>query len=601
VLKIYVCERCNFVGEAATTDVDWERAEVYAGRSLQHALALEQVAPAGDPDRRHAETALSVYPGRALYALITILNKLEQLKLGPLLKSAAHALLLSAFDASNALWSYPEGRSRPRQLSASARYREDNVWRALERAVRIWAMEDPHLEVSQWSTATQSEPGQVVIYAGPIRDLIPHLPTGVPRCLLAVLPRPNQAFWTLSALWAAWLWGREAASPIRAALRRRRYDWAWHTNALRVVLSRLTPIMNPEARVLAFVPEAEPGFNAAAMAGFDGAGFRLDGCALRLAEGQAFYSFIVAKDVAHPLPKAEIQQEMSLAAENILRTRGEPAPYALLHAAAWCALAHRRQFDSLWGVEETPLTTMIGEIFERVLADRDTFIRLGEFVEPESGLYWLANPANIETPLSDRVEALVLNVLREGTERTLLEVDNKVCSALPGLMTPDRRLVEACLSSYAQAQEREGYWQLRPEDEPETRKADCEEIRHLLINLGNRLGFDVRDEDPIGWLDDQGRTIYAFCVAQSAGLGAALDGEVEKPLIFVLPGGRAALVAEKARRDPRLREWLRAQVGMIKFRHVRRLASEIGLDRDNLAVRLGIDPPEHHDPQLPLL
>jgi hypothetical protein len=600
-LKVYVCERCNFVGEAATSEADWERASSYTRRGLQHALALEQVAPAGDPDRRHAEAALSVYPGRAFYALVTILNKLEQLELSPDLNSAAHALLLTAFDASNALWSYPEGRSRPRQLRASARYREDNVWRAFERAVTVWSMDDPGLEVSAWSADAQPEPGQVVIFAGPIRDLVAQLPAGVPRCLLSVLPRPNQAFWTLSALWAAWLWGRVAAAPIKAALRRRRYDWAWHASALRTVLSRLTPIMDPEAEILAFVPEAEPGFNAAALAGFDGAGFQLHGCALRLAEGQAFYSFSLAKDDGPRFPEAEIQRQMALAAESVLRARGEPAPYALLHAAAWCSLAQQRQYDPLWEEEETPLTTMIGEIFERVLADRRIFIRLGEFVEPESGLYWLADPKSCDVPLSDRVETLVLTYLQEGDGRTLLDVDNRVCAALPGLLTPDRRLVQACLSSYAQEEERMGNWRLRSEDEPETRNADCEEIRHLLIELGQRLGFKVRDEDAIRWLDQEDQTIYDFCVVETASLGAALEHGEEHSLIFVLPGGRAALVAEKARRDPRLRDWLRKGVGVIKFRHVRRLVSEIGLNRDNLAARLGIDPPEHHDPQLPLL
>jgi hypothetical protein len=69
----------------------------------------------------------------------------------------------------------------------------------------------------------------------------------------------------------------------------------------------------------------------------------------------------------------------------------------------------------------------------------------------------------------------------------------------------------------------------------------------------------------------------------------------------VIPGGRAALFEEKARRDPRLAERLRTGLRILKFRHVRRLAGDTTLTQDNLVERLAVDPPEHEDPQLPLL
>jgi hypothetical protein len=198
--KVYTCERCNHAGEAPVTEADWQRAQAHTQRGLQHALALEQVAPPGDPDRHHAEVALSVYPGRALYALITLVNKLEQLTLEARLQEAAQALLLSAFDASNALWSSPEGRARPRQLSASQRYREANVWRSLERAVDIWAMDDTGIPIDTWSQDEPPSAGAVAIFPGPLREVASSLPDRAVNLVFAVLPRPNQAFWTLSSL-----------------------------------------------------------------------------------------------------------------------------------------------------------------------------------------------------------------------------------------------------------------------------------------------------------------------------------------------------------------------------------------------------------------
>ncbi len=150
--KVYACEHCAHAGESIATEEDWDKARDYSRSSLQAALALEGVAPPGDPDRKHAEAALSVYPGRAIFALITILNKLAQANIKEPLLAATHALLLTAFDAANALWSYPEGRIRPRQLVASSRFREFNVWRALERGVDQWAMPDEGVVVDEWAT-----------------------------------------------------------------------------------------------------------------------------------------------------------------------------------------------------------------------------------------------------------------------------------------------------------------------------------------------------------------------------------------------------------------------------------------------------------------
>ena len=170
--KVYSCENCGHAGESAATEQDWDRAQDYSRRTLQHALALEHVASAGDPDRKHAEDALAVYTGRAVFALITILNKLEGTPIAPELKEAADALLLQAFDAANALWGYPEGRSRPRQLISSSRFREYNVWLALERAVDLWALPDPGVEVHEWGEGEEFQAGSVMLYPASARELM---------------------------------------------------------------------------------------------------------------------------------------------------------------------------------------------------------------------------------------------------------------------------------------------------------------------------------------------------------------------------------------------------------------------------------------------
>ncbi len=599
--KVYSCERCNFSGESATNADDWERAQDFTQRSLQHALALEQVASKGDPNRDHAQAALSVYPARALYALITLMTKISQVSWEPGLYEAAQALLLSAFDQANALWGYPEGRLRPRQLSASPHYREINVWRALEDAVPVWAMEDPRVKSMKWTEGQLPESGVVAVFSGPLRDLMETFPKEGGASVLTVLPRPNQAFWTLCALWAAWLWGRDSAAPMRMALRRRRYDWAWHASALRTVLSNLHTWYKKDQALLAFVPEAEPGFTAAALASLDGVGFRLEGCAIRGDEEQAFFQWTKSKTDGGKIP-AELPPSLMIdAAREFLVQRGEPAPFPLVHAAVWCRLARERRLARLWEDEDGHPLSIVADALEKALANTSYFQHLGKGSELESGQYWLVDAREATAPLADRVEELVVDVLRSGDGISELEIDQHVCEASPGLMTPDRRLVRACIHSYALEQDDSGLWTLRAEDRLDARRADCEEVKRLLIELGNRLGFSVKQEDTIMWLDAQDEPVYDFVVIATATIGSVLHDNAERSFTFVMPGGRASLVTEKARRDYHLRAWLEDGLRVVKFRHVRRLAEEAILTQANLPERLGIDPPGYHDPQLPLL
>ena len=603
VAKGVVCPHCKYAGEDEASDLDRSRAQVYASRSLQHALALEQVAPADDPDREHAQAALGVYPARALYALVTLITKVQQLELSGEAEQAGRSLLLSVMDAGNSLWGMPEGRVRPRQLVASQRYREANLWRALEQAVEDWDFPSPGLAVVSWEAGKLLGPGEVAVFPGPARTLYRELSASPPDLVLSVPPRPNQAFWTLSALWAAWLWGRGEAAAIKVALRRRRYDWAWHQSALRGALNGLTEAVPPGTPVIALMPECEPGFLTAVLAAMDADGFQLSGRALRLAEGEACLRWIARAAAAQPLTPRELPARLAQEMKLQLRSRGEPASFFFMHAAAVFGLAGDRLLGSLPESEETPVTSVVYQSVERTLADRRTFAHLSTGSEPESGSYWLAEPPADGEALSDQVEVLVLGKLREGPPVGAAEVDAWVCQRLPGLRTPDRRWVLACLRSYAQELESGAGWTLRQEDEPEPRARDCAEISGLLVEIGTRLGYLAAQDEKAGvtWTnpDPPGRAAFTFQVCETSPPSMVLASG--RSLTFVIPGGRAALLAEKARRDLRLRYAVEDATRVVKFRHVRRLAQESTLRRESLPERLALDPLGEQDPQLPLL
>jgi hypothetical protein len=599
VLKAYACANCNHTGEALTDQEDRRRALAFEHHGLQTARALEQVAPSGDPDREHAAAALAVYPGRSLYALMAVINKLDQVSWKEGQRAAADALLLSALDAGNALWGSPEGRPRPRQLIASPRFREINIWRALEKGIDSWASLSWVAPCSPWQAGARPAAGSVMLASQSARQVLADWPAGEVEQVMTVLPRPNQAYWTLCALWAAWLWGKEAAAPIKVALRRRRYDWGWHAAALRVTMAGIVPHLKDGAQALGIVAEAEPGFVGATLAAMDAAGFRLEQRALRLEDSIALFEWRFERQ-AKIARRSDLKRQMRTAAVQTLRDRSEPVAYLLLYTGVLCDLAGGTKLRPLWETDEGHPLGTLAESFESLLAGAD-FRHLGGGSEPESGQYWSTDPADLGIPLSDRLEEVVLNCLQDHGQLDGTALERQVYQRLPGLQTPDRKLIAACLSSYAIPDQKSGAWQLRPEDRRGRRQQDVNEIRKLLQEMGIRLGFAVESNGEIVWRQPDAGPAYTFLVSDRAALSALAASNPEAHAWLVIPGGRAILVEEKARRNPLWAGLVEPPHRILKFRHVRRLAAEGSLTPRTLADRLPLDPPEHQDPQLPLL
>ncbi len=601
----YLCAHCGDQGEHPVTQADVELARAYGGRSWHHALALERVAGPDDPDREHVLEALEVYPPRALYSLFTLLNRLEGLRLPPPGRRAADALIISTMDRANALWGHPDPRPRPRTLQVPANYREYNLWQALERAVGEWASFTRTFRMGPWPPDPTLGPADILVFEGPVRELAaasgPAENTDLSKsgsCALFVPPRPNQAFWSLSALWAGWLWGREAAASFKAVLRRRRYDWNWHTTALRSAAESLRTLLPEDALAVGLMPEAEPGFTAAVLAAFDAAGFELEGRTLRADPAEAQWvwrrSSAPIEVIAGPGElRSAVEQAAEEAARGVLRLRAEPTRWITLHAAAWSDLAQRRGLAGLFEWEDSHPLPAVNQALEEVILAHRGLTRLGGGeADWESGWWWLAEETAAAPPLADRVEAEVHRLLSLSESGiATAEIERATCAAFPGLLTPSSRLVTACLQSYGQELEAgSGVWVLRPEDRA-ARTHDVEATRQMLAQLGIRLGFEVTGAVPLEWRSG-GQPIYTFAVIASAALGQYLLDPALDPSrsILVLPGGRASLAQYKLKHDPRLKAAVNRGWRLEKFRLIRRLVDETALTRANLDERFSLDP-----------
>lgn len=599
IAKIVHCKACGESGEYATDEGDQQRAAAYPRGGPQLSRALERIAPKGDPDREHAEEALEAYLPRAVYALFTIINRVDGMTLDEDQRRLVSALVLSACDRATSLWAHPSGRSRPKQLSAPAQYREYNIWYEMERSIDLWAQDAPPIALVTWPESPP-ESGGISLFEGRFREMADDLGKINTAAVVTAFPRPNQAFWTLCALWAGWLWGREAIGPFALVLRRKRYDWGWHAEALHAGLAPLSEQLSLDTPLFGVIGESEPGFNTAVIAAANLADFRLEGIALRREESQLQLLWHKGLPAATG-GTAEPTETVRRAAVKLLAARGEPSHFQHLQLAGLSELSNRSQLGSEIA-DAGELQTEIRGTFEVGLTFRGSFTRFGASEQSlETGLWWLLDANSVRSPLADRMEIAVVRYLMRNPGHDLDEIDQTFCKIFPGLLTPPRTLAEMILTSYGE--QMAGRWSIASGDQPKVRRADLREMRGALGALGSRLGYKVSGDSPVEWRDDDDHIMLAFYPIASALLGEILlksKTPAERSLIL-LPGRRAALALHKVERDPRFKQAAEDGWRFIKFRHLRRLAENKSLTSESFTELLELDPLTLEQAQAPLL
>jgi len=614
--RIYHCPACGDEGERPATQFDAAQASHFTAAGLHRARALERIAAPTDPDRTHAEEAISTYLPRAIYALATLINRLDGLLALPpppgidpeARRRSMTILALHALDQGNTLWPHPAGRARPKQLSVPPKFRENNLWLALESATSRLANPAPPIPLSQWPVPPPTS-GGLAIFEGRLKELVEALQAPESTSLiqfggvLGGLPRPNQAFWTLSALWAGWLWGREAIGPFKSVLRRRRYDWGWHSTALEAAMGALAEFIPPDTPMLALIGEAESAFLTAALVAGSSVGFCYTGLAVRDENDQAQIAWgCEKKKPGQPTPgislglgfSARIRHAAVEAGKENLRLRNEATHHLSLHAAGLTRLVEKGLLPQAGTANPAEIYSAVQEACEQAFTSDNGFIRFGGGERtPEGGHLWHADLTQSGPSLADQVEMAVVRALQAQPGVAFSDMDNAVCAALPGLLTPGLNLVSWCLESYGeQSPAQSDRWQLRQPDSPAERRADLATMRELLTDLGSRLGYTNQGEKPLLWIDESEQVAYAIYVLASATFSELVFASPYPPdrSLIILPGARANLAVFKLRRDPRLRQAVDQGWRFVKFRHLRRLVESPVLNRQNLAEMLTLDP-----------
>lgn len=613
--RVYTCPHCEDSGERVVTPEDIEKAkQIAATDGLHRSRAFERVAALEDSDRVYAEEAIEHYLPRPLYFLTSIINRLDSLNLTPERRRALNALILVACDAGNTLWDHPSARRRPKQLNVPGEFREHNLWLQLERGLSQWTETASSVVVEAWPQRLP-ESGGICIYEGRLKDLAEEVKKAIPiKAVIGSLPRPNQAFWTLSALWAGWLWGREAVEPYKPALRRRRYDWAWNATASNAAFTHLFGLCHLGTPFFGLLTEPEPSFLTSALTAASAAGFDLQSIALRTQHDPIQLLWTCGERLKRQPNEAEIEDVREAICAHLLE-RGEPASYLHVHAAGLVALvkAHAlkqkdQEFDEALRSTHALIQTALEEDPRFVHYSSGESVDTGLWgwsaVYPESASTTPPNPSVAPLPqndtkesLSDRVEIEIVTFLQKHPNSIYREIEEDLYPRFPGLLTPSMGMIYAVLSSYAQKEKSE--WRLRAEDLASARRDELTRITSSIQVIGKRLGYSTRKQDKNYLWEQNGRLERTFYILASALLGRALAETPYPPeqTIIVIPGGRAALAAYKAQRDPSLAARLK-KVQVVKYRLLRTLIDLPVLTRETFEEQIAGDPLEKSKSQL---
>lgn len=593
--KQYNCAQCGDDLEEELSDTDKAKLTRVGNAAMYYSRALSRV-DIGDRDvQEGAQEALKSYSPRAIYSVFTLLNRIEGMK-DARQRQLLQTMILHVLDAANSLWPWPSTRSRPRQLVLPPQYRENNLWLSLEESISL--LTDFPYPVKIVPYGSEHEPGTIALFRGRLKEMLEYAPPPKFDSTIMLFPRPNQAFWTLSAMWSGWLFGKEAVKPLKSALERERYDWFWLSNSLQYLFKQIEGHLVPEKPSFGMVSDIESGYAVSVLNALKLSRLHFDDIALRTSAGNMQFEFSPASQPG-PTTKA-----LETAARDTIRTvfqvLGEPQTAQRISIAAMTGIC----FDSSHGQNNAESAgnqfKTITMLLQRLFDDRTFLYPLEDKSLENERAYWgLAGESFQRVTQSDQVELALLSLLQEYKTLGQHNLDQMLCAQFPGFRTPQRQLVMECLDSYADLIEG-NTWSLRPQELEQNRQADAQAVTGILTTLGTNLGFTVRPVDHgLQWLDGKGKPTYHYRVIVNAAISPIIIGKGGDQSVrecIVLPGSRAKLLAFKLLYNKPLADLVRRDWQIIKYRTVHHAADETDLTLSGWDTLIDLDPPTHDEP-----
>ncbi len=597
--RVYSCPQCGDEGEREISDEDLENLSGLGNLGLHRARAFQRVLLGGEYEQESIEGALDCYLPRALYVCMTLVNRLDRLDLTKAERRLLRTLLLPVFDDATSLWHWPSRDQKYYQLSIPAKFIEKNLWLSLENAPERLEEFKSTVPVSYWPNLPQKE-GGICLYQRRLAEKQDLFKDERPNYITSIYPRPNQAFWTFSALWSGWLWGREAVSPMRSALARRRYDWRWFAQALEAAFKDLPKTLKKGTKTFGILSQGAPNHFLGLLTGMNASGFQLNGYAFSNSD-----EVIQCQWHCNGNEKGSDMHSLRDTIRSFLEIRGEPCNFQQIINDNLAQYAMQGNFPADVGsLDDTYFSGLQQRVSDLL---RNEHFTLSYQPSPtSSSKWWLLDSRQSKSPLSERMETAMRETLLDQPLISLLELESKICSQLPGRETPESEVIRVCLDSYADPQEYQfGLFKLRLGESSSEREKDVEEMASLLEKCCQSFKLEVSQADNvIEWLD-KGKCVYRFIILTTCVLMPYLSKFAptnKEKNVLVFPGSHSRWLVYRMRQDTRLEQTLNGNWHLLKYRYLRWLAARGETNLKTWDELLDGDPPRWEaSVQIPML
>jgi hypothetical protein len=617
--KIYTCAQCG-TRRDVVTEGDRQRALDAAPRGLTLPLLTQRLYADDPTNTPRLKRLLEFYTPRNLNALAALTQKFDADFRDDALRNVLAAFLLHALDVGTALYPAPDALPT-REIAAE--FVEVNIWRALEQAARGLSERAPAQRLaSSAAQVLQATTPAGFIAQGGARFLVESAAAANAALILASPARLDPLFWELSFLWARWLLGKNAAAPLEPLLDVERQRWGWYGGALAKALDEMTKFARGDARFVVAFPSGSHAMIEALMLSA-APHYALEDFAFRPARGmqnttefgalRGDYQVIWRRQDASVTPQTTetlantLRQGARRGALDLLKARAEPLLYSWVHHAALTELARENHLAGALALKYREGDNAFQFLRHRLDEGlKEGYAHEIDHWQEKTRVLWLArNMDEAQVPLSERVERVVRELLRERGRVAAEALDDAVLAHLPGLLTPEIELVEICARAYADWVQGEWIWRAHDAS------AELSRARTRAAQLGARLGYQVVEEAaPFEMIWRVEKIIpgsasgalretrvyedaYAFIFRARADLRdlAALRAAPLQGLV-VLDETQVELTRERLRRDPRwLKRLERAGWEFVRAPMLELLLREDYATRPEFHLAWGLHPP----------
>jgi len=217
--------------------------------------------------------------------------------------------------------------------------------------------------------------------------------------------------------------------------------------------------------------------------------------------------------------KEEYERIVVKAAKDIIALRGEPTEMTFILNGIYTELFSTGKFFE--GSHEDIVNILKDNVGKEFVLIESKGGKLG----PK---WWLKNPEDMlfkQVPLSDRVEKVVIDMLRGNIKVTFDEILQKLFITFPNGLTPDTKGVIEVLKEYATTTG-DGRWRYKPE--VNYRDSEHSEMIYYLSEIGKKSGYKV-------WIGskEQGDTfrnekLSKYCTEPNLGLSGFSGDELRR-------------------------------------------------------------------------